>query len=52
MKFMKTDGYRFCQELTIDVEPSDAVVVLDDVKYTVREGECIPNSPGFPECQK
>ena len=54
MELLQTDGYQFCQEVTVRVTPSDAVVVIDDLSYTVREGECIPNSPGYDDkrCHK
>ena len=52
---MQTSEYLFCQEVVIEVSrqtPVDAVVVIDDVSYTIREGECIPGSPGDsgPKC--
>ena len=52
---MQPSGYEFCQEVTISFEfgvPSEMVIVIDDVNYTIREGECIPGSPGDtgPNC--
>ena len=49
---MQPSGYEFCQWVTIDfafeAPPFETVIVIDDVNYTVREGECIPGSPGDP----
>ena len=48
---MQPSGYEFCQEVTIDFAgeaPGEAVILIDDVSYTIREGECIPDSPGYP----
>lgn len=51
LQHMQPTGYEFCQEVTIDFAfgeaPFETVIVVDDVKYTVREGECIPGSPGI-----
>ena len=53
---MQPSGYEFCQEVTISFGsevPFEMVIVIDDVNYTIREGECIPGSPGDtgPNCQ-
>ena len=52
---MQPSGYEFCQEVTISFGWETAfemVIVIDDVNYTIREGECIPGSPGDtgPDC--
>ena len=46
---MQPSGYEFCQEVTISFGlevPFEMVIVIDYVNYTIREGECIPGSPG------
>ena len=53
MMLMQPTGYEYCQEVTIDFwgeNPGETVIVIDDVNYTIREGECIPGSPLAPNC--
>ena len=53
MTLMQPTGYEYCQEVTIDFwgeYPSQTVIVIDDVNYTIREGECIPGSPPARNC--
>ena len=51
MMLAAPSGYNYCQHVPISIDgrwPSDAIVVVDELKYTIRQGECIPGSPGDP----
>ena len=53
LMLMVPSGYEFCQEMVIRTMSDDTVLVVDQVTYTIREGECIPGSPGDlgPKCK-